>query len=482
MTKITGFGYLGTSFQLKLLSQIILDPKFGDSIIPVINPKYFDNQNYRQLMVMVKDYYEKYESIPNFENLKQLIALEIKDDIQREYLVAIIKEISELTTEDSEFIKDKALKFCKQQELKKAVQRISGILEKGDFENYDQCEDILRKATVVGEDTDEGVEVMHSINDVLSDDFRKPIPTGIEGIDNCIGGGLGKGELGIFLAAMGVGKSTILTKFANTAYNLGHTVLQIVFEDNPKIIQRKHIACWTGIELNKLSERKEEVLQKLEPFKNRGKLIIKRFSSDETTIPVIKQYLRKLHSRGIRPDIVLLDYIDCIAPNRINNGDQTQNEGSIVRQYESMAVEFDFAAWTAIQGNRSAIQSEVVEMDQMGGSIKRGQVGHLVISAAKTLQQKELGLANMAILKSRFGKDGIIFKNMTFDNGRVIFDCKESNLVTSLGFEQERNEASEVKARERVQAVIAGMRDAKKQASNPTEPKSDVLGEEKNNY
>ena len=460
MTKVNGFGHLGTSFQLKLLSQIIMDKKFGEQIINVINPKYFDSANYRQIIVFIKDYYEKYESLPDFENLNQIASLEIKDDIQKEYLLALVKELREQPLEDSQFIQDKSLKFCKQQEITKAVKKITSIIEKGDFENYDQCEELLRQALTVGEDADEGIEVLSGLENVLSEDFRKPIPTGIDGLDVVIGGGLGKGELAIFLAATGVGKSTFLTKLANTAYNLGNTVLQIVFEDNPKIIQRKHISCWTGIELNKLAENKELVLQKIDEYKNRGKLIIKRFASDETTMLTIKQYIRKLHSKGIKPDIVLLDYIDCVSPTRISEN-QTLNEGSIIRQFESMAVEFDFAAWTAIQGNRTAISSDVVEMDQMGGSIKRGQVGHLVISVAKTLQQRELGLATMAILKSRFGKDGVIFKNMTFDNGRIAFDTKESNQISALGYEEIKESEQEQKGHERVRKALENLKKLK---------------------
>ena len=116
-----------------------------------------------------------------------------------------------------------------------------------------------------------------ALEEVLADDFRHPVGTGISGIDNITDGGLSKGELGVVLAPFGVGKSTVLTKFANTAYNLGHNVVQIIFEYNPKVIQRKHISCWTGIELNELSQRKEEVQEKLKGFKTgRGKLIIKK--------------------------------------------------------------------------------------------------------------------------------------------------------------------------------------------------------------
>ena len=35
----------------------------------------------------------------------------------------------------------------------------------------------------------------------------------------------------------------------------------------------------------------------------------------------------------------------------------------------------------------------------MGGSIKKAQVGHVIISIAKSLQQKELGLATIALTK-----------------------------------------------------------------------------------
>ena len=61
-----------------------------------------------------------------------------------------------------------------------------------------------------------------------------------------------------------------------------------------------------------------------------------------------------------------------------------------MRAFEAMCHELHIAGWTATQGNRSSISSEVVTTDQMGGSIKKAQVGHVIISVAKTLQQKEL--------------------------------------------------------------------------------------------
>ena len=43
----------------------------------------------------------------------------------------------------------------------------------------------------------------------------------------------------LLLGYRGVGKTTLMTKITNHAFNLGYNVLQLFFEDNPKIIQRK---------------------------------------------------------------------------------------------------------------------------------------------------------------------------------------------------------------------------------------------------
>ena len=257
---------------------------------------------------------------------------------------------------------------------------------------------------------------------------------GIDGIDNLLKGGLAKGEIGVILAPTGVGKTTVLTKIANTAFNMNYNVLQIFFEDNPKIIQRKHFTIWTQIPPDDLSLHKEEVMSKVEEIKSEmpNKLILKKLPSDVHTMGQIKNQLRKMIADGIKLDLVVLDYIDCVVPEK-NLGDEWKSEGSVMRAFEAMCHELDIAGWTATQGNRSSISSEVVTTDQMGGSIKKAQVGHVIISVAKSLQQKEMNLATIAITKSRIGKDGVVFENCKFDNELLQIDTEQS--ITFLGLE-----------------------------------------------
>ena len=255
---------------------------------------------------------------------------------------------------------------------------------------------------------------------MLSDDFRAPIATGMIAIDNLMDGGLSKGELGVILAPFGVGKTTLVTKMANNAYNLGYNVVQIFFEDNPKVIQRKHITCWTEVPLSELTENREEIKKVIPKFKSKeGSLILKKMPSDGTTIPKIKQYLKKLTSNGNKPDIVFIDYMDCVVPSK-QFKDEWSGEGNVMRQFETMITELDVVGWTAIQGNRSSIGASVVEADMIGGSIKKGQIGHFIISIAK----------------SRFGKDGVIFEDILFDNGTLKIDTDISSDVSFLDFEK----------------------------------------------
>jgi replicative DNA helicase len=176
-------------------------------------------------------------------------------------------------------------------------------------------------------------------------------------------------------------------------------------------------------------------------------LTLKKLPSDTLTLNQIKNQVRKLIAEGTKVDLVLVDYIDCIMPDK-NLGDEWKSEGSVMRGFEAMCHELNLAGWTATQGNRSSISSDVVTTDQMGGSIKKAQVGHVIISVAKSLQQKEMNLATIAITKSRIGKDGIVFENCKFDNELLVIDTESS--VTFLGLEEQKEE----KNRQRIKDLL----------------------------
>ena len=95
MNETTNFGYLGYNFQLKLMNLIITDKSFSQSIIDVIQAKYFDNQYFKLIMQLIKEYYEKYQSTPTFEGLEQLTTLEISSEMAKKYIFDILREVKD---------------------------------------------------------------------------------------------------------------------------------------------------------------------------------------------------------------------------------------------------------------------------------------------------------------------------------------------------------------------------------------------------
>jgi len=441
------FDYLGNTFQIQLLNQLIVDKNFSNTIINVLDGNYFDNKYFKIISQLTKEYYKKYESTPSFDTLEQLIKSEITQELVQKIVLDTLKQVKDAPFEGTIFVQEKALKFCKQQELQKAMEKAQKIITEGDFESYDKVEGLVRDALQVGQ-TDMGItDIFSGLDTVLEEDYRHPIPMGIPGIDKLLKGGLAKGEIGVILAPTGVGKTTILTKIANTAYNLGYNVLQVFFEDNPKIVQRKHFTLWTGIEPDNLNKHKETVLAKVEEIRSSmdNRLVLQKLASDTYTMSQIKNMVRKMIADGNKIDLIMLDYIDCVTPES-SSKDEWKAEGSVMRGFEAMCHELDLVGWTATQGNRSSISSEVVTTDQMGGSIKKAQVGHVIISIAKSLQQKEMNLATIAITKSRLGKDGVVFENCKFNNELLEIDIDTS--VTFLGFEEQQEERKKDRVKE----------------------------------
>lgn len=463
MSSEKNFGYLGYPFQLKLIAHLLTDIPFAETIIDQLYDVYFDDQYVKVLINIIKEHHRKYATIPDFSTLEEEIKIEVDNDIIQKYLFDTLNSIKETSLKDGKFVKDKTIKFCKQQELKKAIGKIQKILEKGDFESYDKCEGIIKKALEVGETLENGVDVFENVDFVLSDDYRDPIPSGVKGFDVIMGGGLAKGEVAVGIAPLGAGKSTLGTKIANTAHGLGKNVVQIIFEDKPKEIQRKHYACWSKIELNELGKNKAKVLELVSQHReaSNGQIIIKKFSPIGTTMEKIRNYLNKLKLSGVRIDVVVLDYIDCVSP-QIRGKEEYSTEGEVMREFEALVEDFNVAGWTFVQGNRSSLGADVVTTDKIGGSIKKAQFGHFIFSIARTLPQREARRATIAILKSRFGVDGIVYENIKFDNTICEIDTDDSSEEMSF---MQHSEHKEEKKVARVQELL------NKKRQNETEAK-----------
>ncbi len=436
MEDYTFAGYLGPDFQLKLVWQMVTESEFGEKILPNMQVTYFDDPNLKRMLIVLNEYFNEYGKIPNLQN--QSLATAIKkykvegDPTDELVLNGIIKKIklwndgvlNKTLDYDGDIVQKEAFMFIKQQEYRKLADYINGKIKTGDIKSkatVQSIEEKIKEINDIGDDENYGIGIFENIERALRKEHRQPIPTGIDGIDEVMGGGLGEGEIGIILAPLGVGKSTILTKIANTALEHDKNVLQIIFEDKEDDIRRKHYTIWSKVPLNEIDDNRDFVLSRVVEHSKtlNGELVVIKLSQENTTIPDIRHWISRYQKKfGIIFDMIVIDYLDCVEPHK-KSADLTAAELHIVKAFEAMASDYNIPCWTALQTNRSGIEQEYVYAHQMGGNIKRAQKTHFLMSVAKKQDQKEAGTANIQILKARFAQDGQQFPDCIFNNNTM---------------------------------------------------------------
>jgi nucleoside-triphosphatase THEP1 len=432
-------GYLGNIFQLKTLWQILTDVKFAENTLPYLESSYFDDGNFKRLVTLLRDYFDRHTKPASLKNgSAEEIVNEVKlDEVEKDVLKQILGKISAWEMgvnrgeipHDGEIIQKKIYKFIKQQKYKNLGDFIATRVKEGKTEDdfVSDIEDEIKKISIIGNSGSEGIDLFKSIDDVLADDYRETIPTGISKIDHLMNGGLGKGEMGLILAGPGTGKSTILSKIANTAINHGKNVLQIIFEDTYKDIIRKHYCVWSGIPLPQITEKKafvrEKILDKQAELK--GRLVLIKFPEEGITVPYIERWIDDYTKKtGIKFDLIVLDYIDCVESHK-KHKDKLDDELKVIKSFIAMLDKLDIPGWSAVQSNREGVSSQFITTNQISGNFKKTHKVHFMMSIAKSTLQKAFGRANVQILKSRIGDDGLAYEDVMFDNKRMFIDIAD---------------------------------------------------------
>jgi glutamine amidotransferase-like uncharacterized protein len=120
-----------------------------------------------------------------------------------------------------------------------------------------------------------------------------------------------------------------------------------------------------------------------------------------------------------------------------------------MRKFEAMAGELNIALWIPVQGTKDSLNAEVVTMDKAGGSFKKIQIAHIVMSIARTVDDIENSKATIAILKNRAGRAGKVFNNVEFNNGtcRISTDnVDEYDSIFAHKKQQEKENLERVKS------------------------------------
>lgn len=406
--RLSSYGY---NFQIKVITALLTDKTFLQQISDILSPKYFESEANNWLVNEILEYNTEYKASPTLEVLKVKLE-DIDHDVLKTQIVQHLKDAWKYTeSTDLEFIKQQALDFCKNQEIKKAILSSVELLKTG---QYDDIKYQIDNAMKAGADKDIGHEYMTNIEERYSDAVRYVQATPWEVINELTDGGLGKGELGVMVAPAGIGKSWALMNIGAHAVKTGKTVLHYTLELNQAYVGLRYDSVITGIANQNLKHYQNDVKEQL--AKIDGDLIIKHYPTKTVSVMGLRAHVEKCIMQGKKPDVIIVDYADLLR----GHGQEKRHElEGIYEDLRGLAGDYEIPVWTASQANRSALEEDVIDASKVAESYGKVMVADFIISLSRKVQDKLAGTGRWHIIKNRFGPDGITLPSkMNTSNGQ----------------------------------------------------------------
>ncbi len=397
--------FYGTGFQNKVLAVLIKDRVFLQQVHDIIDPKYFSSESSQWIAKTILKYFDQYKSPPTLEALKIYVD-QVDVDVLKTTIIENIKEVLRFAeSEDFQFVKDKTLEFCKNQKIKGAILKSVELLKSG---KYDEIKLSIDDAMKAGSDRNIGHEYIDDIALRFVENKRNTIPTPWDVVNEIMDGGLGTGEMGVFVAPAGIGKSMALVNIAAHAAKRGLNVIYYTLELSETYVGARFDSHYTGIPSQDLKFHQEEVVETLKNVK--GKLIIKYYPTKTASVNTIAAHIDKCIMQGVKPDVILLDYADLLRDTGVKGA--VRNDimlGNIYEELRGLAGTYQVPLYTASQANRSALEEDIIEADKIAESYAKVMVADFVVSLSRKTADKISGTGRWHVIKNRFGPDGLTF-------------------------------------------------------------------------
>lgn len=410
--KLTEYGW---GFQVKTISAMFVDRVFLQQIADIILPEYFESDANVWLLDVILNHFKEYKTPPSKDVLKVKVT-EIENDILKTAVLEQLKEVFRyMESDDLSFVKDEILKFCKNQEMKRAIMESVTLLKHG---NYDEIKSKMDLALKAGADTNIGLEYKKDIARRYNQAARHCIGTGWDVIDDLMDGGLACGELGVVMAPAGIGKSWLLINIGANAMKAGKTVLHYTLELNEDYVGQRYDSVIMGINAQNLKNYQDEIQERMGTLK--GDLIVKYYPTKSVGVIGLKAHLEKTIMLGQKPDLVLVDYGDLLKINTKKDKHEALEE--LYEDLRGMAGEYEIPVWTASQAGRSALEEDIIEADKIASSYGKVMVADFLMSLSRKVEDKMSGTGRGHVIKNRFGPDGVTLPcKINTNNGQFQF-------------------------------------------------------------
>lgn len=424
-------------FQQRLIAALVKDAGCFGLFIAHIEPDYFSEPKARSIVMALQHHWKEYNKpVKDLASLEQQMKrLSDSGVLPIDHVFAMKEYVGQAECGDLEALKRETAESIKSYKRQRVAEEL--VINLDEEGTVGQAVKELEGIDRIGqEDSDTGLALgddMFAEISALKRKFR--CPTGIPDLDVKLRGGVAKGELLIFCAASGGGKSLALAAMAANAIRVGYNVAFATLELAAAYQGMRILAGLTGIPTNKIESDgtgARERFNFLRDTTGLGSLHVKDFEPTVGTSQEIISWVDKLEkARGERIDLLVVDYLDKLGSMKVRdpraNSYLMQGQAAEDLRYWAMEGEKRWVA-TASQA-KGRDNKKVLEQSDVADSIGKVRVSDLFITINKDKETKEISLY---VAKARGGVSDFLVGPYPdgFEYGSLILD--------QVGFKEER--------------------------------------------
>ena len=393
----------GPAFQVKTLGALLTRKEFLQNIYDVLSDEHFPNPAHKWIINEISRYWNKYHTVISME----VLTIEIKrldNEILQTSIREQLKEAYKHSDDELQYVEEEFTAFCKNQQLKAALLNSVDLLNSGE---YDSIRYLIDSALKAGTDRNIGHEYNKDVETRYREDYRPTVPTPWPDINNLMQGGFGPGDLGIVFGNPGGGKSWLMVAMAAHAVKMGYNVVYYTLELGEDYVGKRFDCYLTGIDIEHIGDHRSRVDKMVEELT--GNLIIKEYPPKMASISTIRAHLQKCADTEIKPDLVIIDYIDYLKAASNKFSERKDEIDDVYVACKGLAKELKIPIISPSQVNRMGAKDDVIEGDKAAGSYDKIMVSDFCMSLSRKKEDKLNGTGRIHIMKNRYGMDGMTF-------------------------------------------------------------------------
>ena len=348
--------------------------------------------------------------------------------------------------ENYEWLMDHFEQFSRHRALERAILSSADLLEKGD---YGPVEKLIKDAIQISLNKDMGTDYFEDPRERLTrlKDGNGQVSTGWPTMDKKLYGGFNRGELNIFCAGSGGGKSLFLANLGVNWAMAGLNVLYLTFELSEGLVSMRLDSMTTGISTREIFKNIDDVELKVKMVgKRAGNLQVKYMPSGKNCND-IRAYLKEYQvKKGVKPDVLLIDYLDLMMPLsvKVSPSDLFVKDKYVSEEIRNLAMETQCVTVTASQLNRSAVEEIEFDHSHISGGLSKIMTADNVIGIFTSRAMKERGRYQIQFMKTRsssgvgqkvdleFNLDTLRITDLGEEESEPSFREQTSNVVNNL--------------------------------------------------